>query len=52
MFLVMDDWNGYFGGGPVQSLLPRPTSVNFPLLLVGGGALLRGPTPFRFEKCG
>ncbi|RVX07581.1 putative ribonuclease H protein [Vitis vinifera] len=35
--------------GVVQCRLQRPTSDHFPILLMGGG-LRRGPTPFRFEK--
>ena len=48
-FLVTDDWDGYYGD-PVQSLLPRPSSDHFPVLLEGGGTLPRGPSPFRFEN--
>ena len=33
----------------VQSRLPRPTSDHFPILLKGGG-LRRGPSPFKFEN--
>ncbi|KAJ9701691.1 hypothetical protein PVL29_006878 [Vitis rotundifolia] len=35
--------------GVVQCRLPRPTSDHFPILLKGGG-LSRGPSPFRFEN--
>ncbi|KAL6336207.1 hypothetical protein AAG906_011089 [Vitis piasezkii] len=35
--------------GVVQSRLPKPTSDHFPILLKGGG-LRRGPSPFRFEN--
>ena len=35
--------------GVVQSRLPRPTSDHFPILLMGGG-LRKGPSPFRFEN--
>ena len=48
-FLVTDDWDGSFGD-PVQTLLPRPTSDHFPVLLEGGGTLSRGPMLFRFEN--
>ena len=33
----------------LQSRLPRPTSDHFPIMLEGGG-LRRGPSPFRFEN--
>ena len=33
----------------LQRRLPRPISNHFPLLLEGGG-LRRGPSPFRFEN--
>ncbi|RVW31856.1 hypothetical protein CK203_099023 [Vitis vinifera] len=35
--------------GVVQCRLPRPTSDHFPILLKGGG-ISRGPSPFRFEN--
>ncbi|RVX23818.1 hypothetical protein CK203_000160 [Vitis vinifera] len=35
--------------GVAQCRLQRPTSDHFPILLMGGG-LRRGPTPFRFEN--
>ena len=33
----------------VQCILPRPMSDSFPILL-DGGRVRRGPTPFRFEN--
>ena len=48
-FFVTDDW-GWLLWRSVQSLLPRPTSDHFPVLLEGGGTLSRGPTSFRFEN--
>lgn len=47
-FLVFEDWEGHFSG-VVQSILPRPVSSHCPILLDGGG-VRRGPTPFRFEN--
>ena len=47
-FLVIPCWLDQFSR-VVQRRLPRPTSDHFPVLLEGGG-LRRGPTPFRFEN--
>ena len=47
-FLVTDNWDNMFNGA-VQGILPRPVSDHFPILLEGGG-LKRGPSPFRFEN--
>ncbi|KAJ9685070.1 hypothetical protein PVL29_017197 [Vitis rotundifolia] len=47
-FLVSQSWLDLFKG-VVQCRLPRPTSDHFPILLKGGG-LSRGPSPFRFEN--
>ena len=47
-FLVTQNWLDHFNE-VVQSRLPRPTSDHFPILLMGGG-LRRGPSPFRFEN--
>ena len=48
-FLVTEDWDACFRGVG-QSLLQRPVSDHFPILLEGGGGLVRGPLPFRFEN--
>ena len=48
-FLIRDDWEVLFGGAR-QSLLPKPLSDHHPILLEGGGYLVRGPLPFRFEN--
>ena len=34
-FLISEDWEGHFGGA-VQSVLPRPISNHFPILLDRG----------------
>ena len=47
-FLVTDNWVNLFNGA-VQGILPRPVLDHFPVLLEGGG-LKRGPSPFRFEN--
>ena len=47
-FLVSPSWLDHFSG-VLQSRLPRPISDHFPVLLEGGG-LRRGPSPFRFEN--
>ncbi|RVW46561.1 LINE-1 reverse transcriptase-like [Vitis vinifera] len=47
-YLVTQNWLDKFCG-VVQCRLPRPTSDHFPILLKGGG-LRRGPSPFRFEN--
>ena len=47
-FLVTPCWLDQFSR-VVQRRLPRPTSDHFPVLLEGG-SLRRGPTPFRFEN--
>ena len=46
-FLVSGDWESYFSR-VTQSTLPRPVSDHFPILLDGGG-IKSGPSPFRFE---
>ncbi|RVW97997.1 hypothetical protein CK203_029087 [Vitis vinifera] len=47
-FLVTQSWPDHFNE-VVQCRLPRPTSDHFPIVLMGGG-LRRGPSPFRFEN--
>ena len=47
-FLVSPSWLDQFNG-VLQRRLPRPVSDHFPLLLEGG-ELRRGPSPFRFEN--
>ena len=44
-FLVIEDWDAHFGG-----VEQRPVSDHFPILLEGGGGLVRGPLPLRFEN--
>ena len=48
-FLVSDEWEAHFGG-VVQSMMPRPISDHFLVLLEGGGLAESGPLPFRFEN--
>ena len=47
-FLVSSIWLDQFSG-VTQSRLSRPISNHFPIVLEGGG-IKRGPTPFRFEN--
>ena len=47
-FRVSPSWLDHFSG-VLQRRLPRPLSNHFPVLLEGGG-LRRGPSPFRFEN--
>ena len=47
-FLVSRDWKSYFNR-VIQSTLPRPVLDHFPILLDGGGIRL-GPSPFHFES--
>ncbi|RVW77375.1 LINE-1 retrotransposable element ORF2 protein [Vitis vinifera] len=47
-FLVSLSWIDQFSGIN-QCRLPRSISDHFPIMLVGGG-IRRGPTPFRFEN--
>ncbi|RVW75227.1 LINE-1 reverse transcriptase-like [Vitis vinifera] len=47
-FLVTQQWLDMFCG-VAQCRMHRPTSDHFPILLMGGG-IRRGPTPFRFEN--
>ena len=43
---MTDNWDSLFNGA-MQRVLPRPISDHFPILLEGG-CLKRGPSPFRF----
>ena len=45
---MTDDWDRMFSGA-VQEILARLVSDHFPILLEGGG-LKRGPSPFKFEN--
>ncbi|RVW93878.1 Transposon TX1 uncharacterized 149 kDa protein [Vitis vinifera] len=47
-FLVSSSWLDLFSG-VTQVRLSRPISDHFPIVLEGGG-IRRGPTPFRFEN--
>ena len=47
-FLVSQSWLDQFSG-VTQSRLSQPISDHFPIVLEGGG-IRRGPTPFRFEN--
>ena len=47
-FLVSPSWLDQFSG-VTQSRMSRPISDHFPIVLAGGG-IRRGPTPFRFEN--
>ena len=48
-FLISDEWENYFGTVNKKNL-PKPFSNNFLILLTGGGSIVRGPLPFRFEN--
>ena len=47
-FLIYEDWEAHFQGA-IQVVLVKPVSDYSPILLDGGG-IRRGPTPFRFEN--
>ncbi|RVW23170.1 hypothetical protein CK203_103008 [Vitis vinifera] len=47
-FLINEEWDCQFSGSR-QCVLPRQLSDHFPILLEGGG-VRRGPSPFRFEN--
>ena len=47
-FLISEDWEIHFKG-TIQVVLAKPVSDHSPILLDGGG-MRRGPTPFRFEN--
>ncbi|RVW93092.1 Transposon TX1 uncharacterized 149 kDa protein [Vitis vinifera] len=47
-FLISEDWEAHFQGC-IQGVLARPVSDHSPIILDGGG-MRKGPTPFRFEN--
>ncbi|RVW86319.1 Transposon TX1 uncharacterized 149 kDa protein [Vitis vinifera] len=47
-FFISEDWETHFQGA-IQTVLAKPISDHTPILLDGGG-MRRGPTPFRFEN--
>ena len=47
-FLVNEGWDYHFSGS-IQCVFLRPVFDHFPVLLDGGG-MRRGPSPFRFEN--
>ncbi|KAJ9685002.1 hypothetical protein PVL29_017148 [Vitis rotundifolia] len=47
-FLVSHSWIDQFSN-VIQKRLPRPISDHFPILIEGGG-IRRGPSPFKFEN--
>ncbi|RVW99876.1 LINE-1 reverse transcriptase-like [Vitis vinifera] len=47
-FLISEDWEAHFREC-IQGVLARPVSDHSPIILDGGG-MRRGPTPFRFEN--
>ena len=48
-FLVLKDCDNHFGD-VIQCILLKPMSDHCPILLEGGGGIVRGLTPFRFEN--
>ena len=51
-FLVLDNWEVHFGN-VAQTILPKPLSDHFPILLVGGGeALIEALHLFDSKTCG
>ncbi|RVW42423.1 Transposon TX1 uncharacterized 149 kDa protein [Vitis vinifera] len=47
-FLISEDWEAHFREC-IQGVLARPVSNHSPIIL-DGGRMRRGPTPFRFEN--
>ena len=48
-FLVSDNWEVHFGN-VAQTILPKPLSNHFPILLVGGEALIEALHPCDLKK--
>ena len=50
-FLILDEWDAYFGGA-IKSILPKPALDHFLVLLEGGGGFTKGPLPSDSRTCG
>ena len=48
-FLIFDEWENFFENVN-KRILSKPLSDHFPILLTGGGSIVRGPLPFCFEN--